>query len=318
MSQKFVNVTADELLHVAAQIAWRQWNAIGGAASTKRTWHSIVDPEALVLGSLHLIEEEPRIKDILSSWVEFYAGQLSVQRLKNLQKDYPIESRKRLSSFAHHAQGIAKHPRWRSLATDDDDGMPVHLPDVRRAARLQFHEPASLMIRLRIGMGTGVKADVLSVVLGSNRPVTIRELSDWLAYTSVAIRTSIEDLTRADFIKTLRGKPAAFIAPIHEWRRMLQLRHRPRWVAWHQWFSFVIDFANWVRKNSRRGLSDYALDVKVRELVAHHSLFFRYAAHELDTPALESDLGSAPAIMKSVLRWAHAEAHDRPHSNGDL
>ncbi|MDQ6612457.1 MAG: hypothetical protein M3Y64_08485 [Gemmatimonadota bacterium] len=45
MSATHVNQMLDELRTVTTKIAWRQWGAIGGSASSKESWQSIVDVE---------------------------------------------------------------------------------------------------------------------------------------------------------------------------------------------------------------------------------------------------------------------------------
>src|ERR1019366_3658516 len=136
MSRAFATKSAHELAAVTTQLAWQQWRAIGGSAASKEPWHSIVDPEALILASLFLADREPRIDDIVLSWVEANAPLLSVQRLKNLQGAYPPEVRSRVAAFARRARSLARHPRWSALSRETDTESLPALPDVRRATRV--------------------------------------------------------------------------------------------------------------------------------------------------------------------------------------
>ncbi len=311
MSRAFVGKSARELEGITTDLAWRQWRAIGGSAASKVPWHSIVDPEALILASLFLVEREPRISDILFSWVESNAELLSVTRLKNLQKAYPSEIRSRVADFARRTRSIARHPRWKTLSEDAGDETFPALPEVRRAARVPAGHAANLLLRLRMAIGVGVKADVLAVTLGNREPITVRELGDSLSYSLVGIRNAVYDLSRAGFILPIGGTPAAFAAPQGEWRALLSLKARPRWVTWHHWFAFVIDYITWCDKVRKKDLGEYAIDVKVRELVARHDLFFRYSGHQLGVSAFQSEVGSYPEVVNSLIAWAHRQ--ERPN-----
>jgi hypothetical protein len=303
MSSSFVNKSARELEEVVTQVAWQQWRAIGGSAASKERWHSIVDPEALILASLFLADREPRIEDILLSWVEANAPLLSVQRLKNLQAAYPREVRARVAEFARRAKALARHPRWRALAKDAEAEILPALPDVRRATRVPSRDAASLLLRMRLAFGVGVKADVLSMALGNRRPVTIRDVADNLAYTPVGIRTAAHDLYLANFVTKVSDKPLTFTAPIAQWRALLGLTHQPHWATWHHWFAFAIDYVAWSDVLRVRPIGDYAVDVKARDLIARHELFYRYASQSFGASAVSEGVGSYAKAIEALITW---------------
>ena len=87
----------------------------------RRHLRAVVDPEALVLASLVLLDQERRLGDLLS-----------VQRMKNLTADYPEPVRAplahRVAWFATVARDVGKDLRWRSLA-QGWDGSPGRRPD---------------------------------------------------------------------------------------------------------------------------------------------------------------------------------------------
>ncbi len=301
-----------DLERVTTDLAWREWSAIGGSATAGKSWQSIVDPEALVLASLFLADREPRLTDVLFSWVELNASLLSVQRLKNLKKDYPLEIHDRVSKFANQTRALAKHPRWRSLSAHDDAVATVLLPEVSRATNAPTNTPSNLMLRLRLGFGVGTKADVLAVALGSDAPKTVKELSDALSYTLVGIRSAVGDLERAGFLVAVGGKPAAFSATRSDWSTLLHMKALPRWVGWHQWFTLVVDLITSIERASQKKLGDYARDVRIREVLARHPLFFRNSANELSAVAFMDEKGSYPDVLGALVNWANRQAHGVP------
>ncbi len=303
MSRAFVDKTARELERLATGIVWKQWRAIGGSASATEAWHTIVDPEALILASLFFKDRETRIDDILFSWVEANATLLSVQHLKNLQKAFPEDIQERVPDFASRARILAKHPRWDALSEKADDATNPALPKIRRAIRAPAGQASNLLLRLRLAMGVGVKADVMAVILGTVHPVTIRALADSLSYTLVGTRNAVDDLSRAGFIGTTGGKPSAYIAPRDGWQSLLGLKTRPRWVTWHHCFAFVIDYMLWCERPRTKELGDYALDVKIREIIARHDVFVRSAAIDIGTSAVQQGVGSYAAVLETLITW---------------
>jgi hypothetical protein len=257
------------------------------------------------------MDREPRIHDILFSWIRVNAELLSVQHLKNLQKDYPPTLRARVSDFARQARSLARHPRWSSLADDGESDARPPQWNAGRAAAPRMRSAANLMLRLRLAMGVGTKADVLTVMLGSDRPLSVRQLSDNLSYTAVGIRAAVNDLSRAGFVVSATGKPAAFSAPHVEWSALLGLRERPVWIAWHLWFALVVDYLAWAESVKEKSLGDYAIDVKLRELLARHELFFRYAAHELPPAAFVSEVGDYAGRIRSLIESARRQDRRR-------
>src|SRR5262245_38933426 len=61
------NATAS-LRDLAIDIVWRQWRAIGGAASGQSVTRQ-VDPEALILASLTFDYDEPRLWTVMLDWL---------------------------------------------------------------------------------------------------------------------------------------------------------------------------------------------------------------------------------------------------------
>lgn len=296
------------LQEVAVDVLWRQWRAVGGSATSKESWHAIVDPEALVLSSLFLAEHEPRLADILSSWVELNAPLLSAQRMKNAQKHFPTAVAAHVATFVSKARQLQKHPRWHTLAIDEDPQTTAERPDVLRATRAPRSGTATLMLRLRAALSVGVKADVLTVLLGSARPVSVRELVDTLGYTDVGTRLAVEDLAYAGFATAGSGRPAQYFAPQAPWQTLLEIGRHPTWTPWILWFALSCDLFDWHAAARAKDVSDYALDVGFRERLKAHAAFFRLTAPELRPAVFEGTLGSSTAAIEAITAWGHQQA----------
>ncbi|MCU0646440.1 MAG: hypothetical protein MUF00_00475 [Gemmatimonadaceae bacterium] len=308
MSRARAAAAATELETLTTRVAWSQWRAIGGSAAARGAWTPIVDPEALVLVSLFLRDREPRLREVLASWVSENAPLLSVQRLKNLRSRYPSALHQRIAEFSQEARALSRHPRWQSLGDGDDDAERApQLPAIPRATAPALHHAAALLLRLRTAMGVGLKADVLTLALGTDGVLTVREIADALAYTLVGSRAAATDLASAGFLVESRGKPSAFAVNYSEWASLLRLPERPRWFGWHHWFTLIVDLLTWIHDPPTRALSDYAFDVKLRQLFERHPLFFRSVAHQIGGQAFLTERGDSLDVLAALVAWVQEQ-----------
>jgi hypothetical protein len=305
---------ADGLREATLNVVWRQWGVLGagavlgptggqdarGKSDAHRRVQALVDPEALVLVSLTLLEHERRLGDVLHDWCTRNSDLLSVQRMKNLEADYPEVVRgsltHRLAWFAAVARDDAKDLRWRSLA-QTWKGVPSPHPlnalTKTRATRARLNASAALMLRLRLGLGVGVKADLIAVLLARSAEwATVREITDATGYTVAAVRRAAEDLATAQLIDSRDGQPARFRAALEAWAPLLRLPDRPSpWASWHERFLFIAAFLHWADEAGERPLSAYAFGANGRRLLEGHRAAF------------ERDLGTVWSTHSPVDDW---------------
>lgn len=277
---------AHELREVTLALVWRQWRALGAAAATRAHAQTLIDPEALVLMSLVLLPDEPRLADVLHDWAVYNSDLLSVQRMNNLADDYPdtVEAPRaiRVGGFARVALEVGKDLRWRTLAQDESSAIAGGLPAGRtktnkiRAIRVRFTEPAALVLRLRIGLGVGVKADLLTLLLGiRNEWATIRDMADATGYTVAAVRRAADEMAAARLIQAREVSPLSYRAERDDWLRLLDLPEGlPLWGYWRERFACIVEFLAWAHEAQARPLSMYAFGVKGREFLEKHRRLF--------------------------------------------
>jgi hypothetical protein len=255
---------------------WAQWRAIGGSANTAQVASTIVDPEALILASLFYEDEEPRLRTVLYAWVERNASLLSVGRLRRLAKPYPLSVSDKLRQFATAAARLAKQPRWAALTNDHATGtVAIERFATSRAVAPVLEAPPALMLRLRAALGVGAKADALTYLLGQVErgpadPTTVRAISNAVGYTSVAIRSALEDLAAARFVIATTDRPVAFMAPERSWRDLLNIASVPPWWPWHQIYVFASLFLEWSDRMRSRNVSDAVLRIHQQQLLEKH------------------------------------------------
>jgi hypothetical protein len=229
-------------------VVWRQWRALGWTGSA-RAAAAQVDPEALLLVSLGLVDRERALADVLNWWAVAGARLMSLQRTKNLVDMYAEPVRFRLREFAAHARDGGDF-RWRSLAGGARGTRPSG-PEGGEPAVPQA--PAALALRLRLGLGVGVKADVVSYLLGVEGAwSSVRTLSRATSYAGRSVRRGAEELVRAGLLHASGTTPVEYQVDAEPWLRLLGMREAPRWRPWRDAFGLATEVVDVVERDARR------------------------------------------------------------------
>ena len=268
MPKKTLRHVADRAREAASTVAWRQWATLGSMAGSETPARSMIDPEALVLVSLSLSTNEKRFWDVLTEWSIFGARLLSVQRVKNLASSYPESVLDLVREYALFVHSQAGDARWRSVYSG-------HRLDRARPRRkhwrgqLIIETDPTLMLRLRLGLGVNMRADVLAFLLAlRGASASVRHIAEALGYTRAATRRATEDLTGARLIHVTSGaRPDTYSADPSAWSHVLGLEDQPPvWNRWQSVFAFVAALDEWERSSRERKLSDYALEALGSEI----------------------------------------------------
>ena len=262
---KFESDTSKTVVNVF----WRQWRALGGGASG-RPAVGLIDPEVLVLGSLHLTEVEPRLWTVMTDWLLEGSRFLSVQRLRNLQAAFPSGS-DRLADLADFAVNEARDARWRALKSGKPHARPGperELSPRRRSGDLVFQSPATLMLRLRAAFGVGLKADLLTFLLGQRYRTTVATAANALGYSTAHVFRGFQDLLVARLVQTTDMPAAAqYSIPFRGWATLFGLEDVPDWRPLRETAGYALRLLGWIRQRKSRTVTDYAAAAAFRELV---------------------------------------------------
>lgn len=262
--------TLDKLVRPAVDAAvealWAQWRVVSPVPAWRgRLARALIDPEALVLGSLALVEQERRFGDLARVWAGPGARVLSAQRMRNLLPDHPSRVADRLAAFARTA---VEHGdlRWRPLA---GRAKPLRARAKDPTTGLISREPAALVLRLRLGFGVGIKPDVLAFLLGVHGTrQTVPAIAAATHYYQRAVRRAMEDLAAGGFVRSQATAPASYSVDIAVWRELLQFGEDPPvWRSWHSLFSFVSRLVTWVEEVGGRDLTHYVLSSRARDFL---------------------------------------------------
>lgn len=276
----------------ATNLVWRQWSMLTPmvAAEIKGST-SVIDPEALVLASVCLFPDEKRLEEIVASWFTVGAHLLSVQRMKSIAKLFPDSYGE---SFIKIAELIGSHgsKRW---GTHSNKAVSTvsETSQTKDPGALRLQSSQAIMLRLRAGMGVGVKADTLSfLITTSGQPKGIRETVFACSYTDRAIRTALHDMTQAGFVDRYAQRSLTYTADAQRWCEFLmgsKIRP-PSWGYSAHRLSFYLHVAAWAESAQKAGWSEYVVASRGRDLLEKFQPFFEVTRHHVDFKKQESPI----------------------------
>lgn len=252
------------LTHAAAEAAWVQWAHLFGSRVQGRETRSVVDPEALLLATLTLEKYERRLEKTMHLWLRTGSRLMSVSRLKNLAREHSPGVRSMLEGVA--AWCVAQGDRsWKTLAGARNP----------RAVRLNTESPSpnvlgasSLMLRLRMLFGVGIKADVVSYLLAGQAGQSVRDTANATAYAPRAVRSALEDLAAAGAIRVRPTSPVSYQAEWSRWGKLLGLDENSAalWRYWRELYLTTVRVDEWATRADEAGWSQYVALSKLRDV----------------------------------------------------
>jgi hypothetical protein len=287
---------------VAGELAWRQWAALGRVAVSSHEAKAIVDPEALLLLSLALADGEARMARLLPWWAKVGARLLSVQRAKNLVSEYPPALSAALGKFARSAVEQGGDHRWRSLGGRTAIGVP-RPKDVGVSPIVAT--PPSLVLRLRLAFGVGIKADVLAHLLGmAGARRTVQQVARTTRYYPRAVRRALEELAAARFVLAAASAPISYYVDAEAWGGVLAWPGGPPpWRPWADAFPVLARLSAWLDHPGTARASVYLLSSSARDLAEEHLDAFQQFGVAL--PSAEAFPGEAywAPFTEAVRLW---------------
>jgi len=278
----------EEVRAAALSTIWGQWASFWTPASSSHRVRTIIDPEALLLVSLALREKEWRLWDALAWLATEQSKLLSVQRVKRLLPDYSDAVHSAMGEFAFRAVYDGGDRRWSSLA--GSTGGPRSRDEKMETARLELSEPSTLVLRTRLGMGVGAKADILAFLIGVDGGwVSAATIAKATGYSPRAVRRAAEEMATGGFIEAHRGNPAEYRVDGEVWAGVLGFSAPPRWRYWSSAWALVGALEGWTGGHQLNALSPYLLSSQARDLFETHRNAF--AANKIQTSQAEAAKG---------------------------
>jgi len=262
-------------------------------------------PRALLLVSLALREKEWRLWDALGWLATEQSKLLSVQRVKRLLPDCSDAVYRAMGEFAFRAAYDGGDRRWSSLA--GSGGGPSPRDAKMETARLELSEPATLILRTRLGMGVGAKADILAFLIGVDGGwVSAATIAKATGYSPRAVRRTAEEMAIGGFVQAHPGNQTEYRVDVSLWEGVLGFGATPQWRYWSSAWGFVGALDDWTGGNQLNALSPYLLSSQARDIFETHRNAF--AANKIQTSQAEAAKGEGfldafAHLLQRFSRW---------------
>jgi len=274
-SQRMVAAMAATMTAAAARAARAQWAMLDGTEPSDGVQQQrVIDPEALLLMSLWLTPRDPGMRRVVHEWVAAWSDLLSVQRTRNIAKSYSADVHAELRAVAITAQERGKDFRWAPVIksagatarAEDGDDDARSAPGAASGRRLPVRSAALLVLRFRMALGVGARADALAYLLARGTAwSTVTEISQATGYTPSAIRRALDRMAEAEIVLTVDDGTTRFRCDAAPWAALLGLQvDVAPWPHWLQHFTFVATLVEWAESVARRKLTAYAITEGLR------------------------------------------------------
>jgi hypothetical protein len=309
MSKTTAPSAVEQCRQAALDAAWSQWHALGGQVGGRFTLpRAIVDPEALLLFSCALRDDEPRLWDLVGGLLAATPSLLSVQRTRNLAAHYPERVREVLAEAAAIATTDGKDARWKPLAAGAP-GRQYRAGKVDQPAR-RIGEPAALVLRLRLAFGVHARSDLLAFLLAvAPASATAREVAEATGYGPMPARRALEAMATARVVSAAGSRPERYHADIERWAALLGEAPVPVWRYWQLLFVFLAAALPSARETNDAARSVYLRSSDQRRLVLEHRAAFarnRIAVPEPSDYPGEKYLAGYEGTLRAVAEWLEA------------
>src|SRR6266700_1377427 len=230
--------------------AWRQWAQAGVAANIAGFDRWAIDPEALILFTITVARRDPRLFDDVLDWAAVNRQLLSLQRLRNLGKRFPVDPElagaviawtedqtvsAARETAAEQGRGLEMRPVFdRDVISFIGEPDPVFAkfgyvrPVVVRSRKSRDPDPkilANFAFLLRHLFGAGSRSEIMRVLLTcTNGPLDAARISDESAFAKRNVNDTLSSLVSSRAVKARRStNERVFIAYRDKWAELLEI-----------------------------------------------------------------------------------------------
>ncbi|HEV2791284.1 MAG TPA: hypothetical protein VGV69_08320, partial [Solirubrobacterales bacterium] len=277
------------------------------------------DPEALLLLTLEVGRDEPRLFDEVFDWLVVNERLLSVQRLRNLCVDEAdralvgatlaaagrLRKRQRFQGERPVAREAPPQLFYRRLSPRVDEPDPAFsefgflkpLGEFQgRSGSPDMSAPINFAFRLRSLLGVGARAEVVRVLLGGQAPHhSVAALAASTGYAKRNVQEALAGLRAAGVVETSTiGNEQRVSVPLERWAALLEVERLPEHVDWPQMFSALRLLLRWLQDPAKEELTEYMLASEAR-------LLLESVAPDLYFAGMRVDVAGSPGAAY----WEH-------------
>lgn len=283
-----------ELVADLVALAWDQWSQLGvSAAAPARREERAADPEALLLFTLEVGRNDPRLFDEVLDWLALNEHLVSVHRLRNVcvdatdralvgaALDWSARSRGRGQSRGDAAPTADLTPLFHSLRSPVDNldeafarhGFArAYVTPSGKSQPPRLHDPISFALRLRRLLGVGVRAEVIRTLLTIRATrVSGKVITASAAFAQRNVREGLTQLLEAGVINVVDiADDRHYSIKPGDWATLLGLPAAPQLPFHFDWipaYRTVTRILRWLEQPGLDDLSEYLRASQARTLL---------------------------------------------------
>lgn len=309
---------------------------MGVLAAPQRRSPWAQDPEALLIFSLEVARDDPRLFDEILDWLATNEGLLSVRRLRAMREG-PEDERLVEGTLGWLSQ---LHPRARftprvDLSSDVPleplfRGLSMHVPTpdpafmaaglLRPAARASgaarppdLRAPINLAFRLRQLLGVGARAEIVRYLLTAEKTaVSAQAVTRSAGFAGRNVRDGLLALHAAGVVALGgSGSEQRYSLDRESWMRLLEIDpgELPSQRDWPQLLGGVVKVLRWLMADDLDDLSEYLLGSRALTLLDEVRSDFEQAGIPVGRGSAEGAWNHLEGLVDHALRMLGV-AHD--------
>jgi len=309
--------------------AWDEWAQMGVLALAQRRSCWAQDPEALVVFTLEVARDDPRLFDELLDWLLVNEGLLSVRRLRAMCADPEDERllagalgwlarrRPRARLTSRVATGTAGEPqqlfRELTVSVDDPDSafaaVGLLRPEAKptgKAVRPDLRAGINLAFRLRELLGVGVRAEVVRFLLTVAAPaVSAQAVARSAGFAKRNVHDALAALHAAGVVSQWTvGNEQRYAIDRSSWTQLLAIESGdlPHERAWPQLLAGLRKLRRWLHGPGLDDLSEYLRASQARDLLEEVRRDVEYAGVPIGRLPAEGAWDDLEVLVDHVLR----------------
>jgi hypothetical protein len=280
--------------------AWRQWAQLGVSASVTGGDLWAADPEALILFTLGIARQDPRLFDEVLDWVTLNQKLLSMQRLRNLTARFPVDANLVAAVVAWVRGPVPtdvlvsqERPGQLQPREGDHTKQSVFNPDVLgfvnkadpifaehgfirpiavrsgKSREPDLGRPVNFAFRLRQLFGPGGRSEVMRILLTyRDGPLDAARIADEAAFAKRNASEALAAVAASGAISaTWSGNERHFRARREQWTMLLGLDDTPVFVSWVHLLPAALEISTWLDEKADSAETDYLLASQARSLI---------------------------------------------------
>jgi hypothetical protein len=275
--------------------AWRQWAQAGVSANMAGADRWAIDPEALILFTIAVARRDPRLFDETLDWMAANRHLLSIQRLRNLSRRFPLDVRlvgavsawvgdpiqsQALKGHDHPSEQVPVFSRdVLSFIGEPDPVFAEHgyiRPRIARSGKSgepDVKMPANFAFQLRHLFGPGSRSEVVRILLTfTDGPLDAARISDEAGFAKRNVSDTLAGMVAARVAKARwSGNERHFIAYRNKWATLLEAgpsaQFLPEFISWVHLLPASVEIIDWLDRVAATEDSEYLLSSRARDLI---------------------------------------------------